>query len=61
MKGIDRIIGWDSNVALRYDKHERCDEEEAVKFLLSYAEGGNALGFAIGTAPIAMPLRERGI
>ncbi len=61
MRNFDPIAKWDDEVAARYEKHVRGDEEDAVKFLLSYAEGGNALEFAIGTGRIAIPLMKKGV
>lgn len=52
---------WGADVAARYDGHLRGDEADAVAFLASYAGGGPALEFAIGTGRIAIPLRERGV
>lgn len=61
MKNFDPIAHWDRTVALRYEQHLRGDEQEAVDFLSSYAEGGAALEFAIGTGRIGIPLKESGI
>lgn len=61
MKNFDPIASWDDEVAARYEKHVRGDEEEAARFLSSYAEEGNALEFAIGTGRIAIPLMKKGV
>ena len=61
MNNFDPIGKWDAEVAKRYEKHMRGDEEEAAKFLSSYAEGSSALEFAIGTGRIAIPLMKKGV
>lgn len=61
MENFDPIASWDDEVAARYEKHLRGDEEDAVKFLSSYADGGNVLEFAIGTGRIAIPLMKKGV
>ena len=61
MKGFDPIANWDADSAERYTNYLRGDEEDAATFLSSYAEGGNALEFAIGTGRIAIPLLEKGV
>ena len=61
MKDFDPIGKWNAEVAARYDKHLRGDEEQAASFLAAYASGGDALEFAIGTGRIAIPLMEAGV
>ncbi|MGB0386471.1 MAG: methyltransferase domain-containing protein [Ardenticatenaceae bacterium] len=61
MKDFDPIARWDAEAASRYENYLRGDEEDAAKFLSGYAEGGNALEFAIGTGRIAIPLTQRGV
>lgn len=61
MKNFDPIKKWNADVATRYDKHVRGDEAAAAKFLSEYAQGGDALEFAIGTGRIALPLLEAGV
>jgi len=61
MKNFDPIASWDADRASRYENYLRGDEEEATTFLASYAAGGNALEFAIGTGRIALPLLEKGV
>jgi SAM-dependent methyltransferase len=57
---------WDSGQATAYDTDsaEMFGAEvigPAVDFLAGLAGSGHALGFAVGTGRIAIPLRERGI
>ncbi|MEM7344294.1 MAG: class I SAM-dependent methyltransferase, partial [Chloroflexota bacterium] len=61
MKDFDPIGSWDAESALHYETHLRGDEADAAKFLSSYAEGRNALEFAIGTGRIGIPLKETGV
>jgi SAM-dependent methyltransferase len=62
MKDYDPIKSWNTEVASRYDRHLRGDEEAAAAFLAGYATGGRrALEFAIGTGRVAIPLMEAGV
>ena len=61
MKDFDPIASWNATVASRYVNHLRGDEEAAAGFLAEYAQGGDALEFAIGTGRIAFPLLENGV
>lgn len=61
MQGFDPASSFGENVATRYDDHPRGDEEAAVAFLSTLAQGRPALEFAIGTGRIAIPLAEKGI
>ncbi|MEM8861654.1 MAG: class I SAM-dependent methyltransferase [Chloroflexota bacterium] len=61
MKGFDPIKSWDAESAKHYATHLRGDEADAAAFLFSYANGENALEFAIGTGRIGIPLKEKGV
>ncbi len=57
---------WDEATAARYDSesaHMFDDDvvEPAVAFLADLAGSGRALGFAVGTGRLAVPLRQRGV
>lgn len=52
---------WGADKAAQYDGHLRGDEADAVAFLASYAKGGPALEFAIGSGRMALPLLEKGV
>jgi SAM-dependent methyltransferase len=61
MTTIDPASFFGPDVAAHYDDLPRGDEEAAVGFLYSLAQGRRALEFAIGTGRIALPLAARGI
>ncbi len=61
MDGFDPALSFGTDVASRYDNHERGDEGEAATFLAELACGGPALEFAIGTGRIALPLTALGV
>lgn len=61
MDGFDPASSFGSDVAARYDNHERGDEGEAAAFLAELAHGRPALEFAIGTGRIALPLIALGV
>ena len=57
---------WDDETAARYDEDEAAMfapsvVEPAVNLLASLAGGGRALGFAIGTGRLGIPLMRRGV
>jgi len=58
---------WDEATAAAYDETHGAaggDDEDLiamVDFLSEYANGGNAVEFAIGTGRVALPLSERGV
>ena len=56
MEHYDPAMSFDEDVARRYDKGLRGDEDAAVAFLAEQARGGPALELAIGTGRIALPL-----
>ena len=61
MKDFDPIKSWGADAAKTYATHQRGDESDAAEFLASYADGQNALEFAIGTGRIGIPLQEKGV
>lgn len=61
MKNFDPITSWTNEVAASYDDQPRGDEADAAEFLSSYAAGGSALEFAVGTGRIAILLLQKGI
>ena len=61
MQNYEPSSSFGPDVAACYDNYLRGDEEAAVRFLASLAEGGQALEFAIGTGRIAIPLAEMDI
>lgn len=61
MKDFDPITSWTKAVADTYDNNLRGDEDAAAQFLFGYAQGGNALEFAVGTGRIAIPLTQLGV
>lgn len=61
MTTFDPASFFGPDVAAHYDDLPRGDEEAAVAFLYSLAQGRRALEFAIGTGRIALPLAARGI
>jgi hypothetical protein len=61
MRDFDPFKAFGAEVADSYDDAPRGDEAAAVAFLEHLAHGGPALGLAIGTGRIGLPLAERGI
>ena len=61
MKNFDPATSFGPHVAAHYDEHKRGDEEDSAAFLATYAKGGSALEFAIGTGRIALPLAAKGV
>ena len=61
MKGFDPIKSWGAEDAAKYATHLRGDEAAAAAFLAHYADGGDALEFAIGAGRIGIPLAETGV
>ena len=62
MKGYDPWMTFDESNAALYDRLVlRGDEEAAVAFLSTLADGGPALELAIGTGRIALPLAATGV
>jgi len=61
MKKYKPEMSFGDDVAKEYDHKLRGDEEAAVAFLESFAQGGRALELAIGTGRIALPLAARGV
>src|SRR4051794_40488283 len=61
VQNYEPVLSFGEDAAERYDAVPRGDEEAAVAFLEQLAGGGSALGLAIGTGRIALPLAARGI
>jgi SAM-dependent methyltransferase len=61
MDGFDPADSFGPEVAARYDRYERGDENEAAAFLAELSHGGPALEFAIGTGRVALPLTALGV
>lgn len=61
MEAFNPASSFGPDVAAHYDDNPRGDEEAAVTFLSTLAQGRHALEFAIGTGRIALPLAKRNV